>query len=407
MLESAKPQLRLLEIRPQQHEGRRYFRLRDPQQISNKVLLVPQTLAALLSFCDGTRTPHTLMLDFAAQYGSAIPMSIVDDLLATLDEALMLENERTAQARAQALLAYRQAHFRPPALAGLSYPAEASALWHLLQDYLEEVEEIPPLSPDWSSKVGLLSPHIDYPRGGKVYAEVWQRAAQAAREAELVVLFGTDHHGGDRFTLTRQNYATPYGLLPTYQPLINRLAEIIGEEAAFAGELRHRTEHSLELVAVWLHHMRGGAPVELVPILAGGFQHFLENGTTPAHDPQIHQVIEAIRQETVGRRVLVVASGDLAHVGSAFHGPPLNPAGREQVRTSDRDLITHMQAGDPEFFFGAIQQIRDQNNVCGVSPIYLTLRALGTVQGELRGYAICPADEHGTSVVTICGMVFQ
>ena len=32
---------------------------------------------------------------------------------------------------------------------------------------------------------GLVSPHIDYQRGGLVYAQVWRAAAQAAREAEL------------------------------------------------------------------------------------------------------------------------------------------------------------------------------------------------------------------------------
>ena len=34
----------------------------------------------------------------------------------------------------------------------------------------------------------------------------------------------------------------------------------VGADRAFAGELRHREEHALELIAVWLHHMRGGRP---------------------------------------------------------------------------------------------------------------------------------------------------
>lgn len=407
MYEDSKPQLRSLEIRPHQQQGQLYFRLRDPQQLSDKVLLVSQALAPLLALCDGTRTPHTLMLDFAAHYGWALPMSVIYELLQALDSALMLENERTAHARAEALLAYRQAHCRPPALAGISYPAAASDLWRLLQDYLEGVEGITPLTPDWSGQLGLLSPHIDYPRGGKVYAEVWQRAAQAACEADLAVVFGTDHYGRDLFTLTRQNYATPYGLLPTHQPLVNQLAQVIGEDAAFAGELRHRAEHSLELVTVWLHHMRRGTPIELVPILLGGFHAFMENGATPAHDLQIQRVVETIRQQTAGRRLLVIASGDLAHVGAAFNGPPLNPAARQRVHAADRELITHMQAGDPEKFFAAIKQIRDHNNVCGVSPIYLTLRTLGAVRGEEMGYAVCPADAQDTSIVTVCGMMFH
>ena len=117
---------------------------------------------------------------------------------------------------------------------------------------------------------GVISPHIDYPRGGLVYAAVWKQVAAMARAADLVVLLGTDHYSmGDRLTLTRQSYATPYGVLPTDTDIVNTLVEAVGEEEAFAGEFRNRSEHSLELVATWLHHVRGGEPVAMMPILTG------------------------------------------------------------------------------------------------------------------------------------------
>ena len=37
---------------------------------------------------------------------------------------------------------------------------------------------------------GLICPHIDYGRGGPVYAEAWKRAADAVQEADLVVMLG-------------------------------------------------------------------------------------------------------------------------------------------------------------------------------------------------------------------------
>ena len=72
---------------------------------------------------------------------------------------------------------------------------------------------------------------------------------------------GTDHSGNDRFSLTRQHYATPLGVMPTDLAPVDRLATVIGEKWAFAGELRHRQEHSLELPLVWLQFLRGGEPV--------------------------------------------------------------------------------------------------------------------------------------------------
>ena len=61
-------------------------------------------------------------------------------------------------------------------------------------------------------------------------------------------------------------YLFPYGVLPTNTATVDAIAKAIGEERAFAEELHHRTEHSVELAAVWLHHMRDGKPCQLVPI---------------------------------------------------------------------------------------------------------------------------------------------
>jgi hypothetical protein len=45
-------------------------------------------------------------------------------------------------------------------------------------------------------------------------------------------------------------------------------------------------DRALELVATWLHHMREGQPVELVPILVGGLHHYIYNGANPARPGQ-------------------------------------------------------------------------------------------------------------------------
>lgn len=406
------PKLRALSIRHHTQHGHPYLLLRDPQQITDASLLVPQPLAMVLAFCDGAHDVKEMVAAFHRHVGIELPLELVEELLAALDEGLMLENQRFFTAYERTLADYRNAPHRTAALAGLSYPEQQQQLWQLLQDYLEAVEQVEPLPIDWSRPVGLLSPHIDYPRGGAVYAQVWKRAAQIAKEAELVILLGTDHYGSDLFTLTRQNYATPYGVLPTARPIVDQLANVIGEEAAFAGELRHRGEHSLELVAVWLHHMRAGQPCALVPILCGGFHHFFQNGATPAQDPVIGKVIDTLRTVSQGRRTAVIASGDLAHVGPAFGGEPLTATGRARLRTADEQLIRHMVQGDVEGFFGAIRQMQDANNVCGVSPIYLTMRTLSAandtdLRGQHIGYATCPADDHGTSVVTVGGMIFH
>jgi AmmeMemoRadiSam system protein B len=403
---SNNPKLRPLDVRPVVHEGHHYILLRDPQQLSEHQLLVPQPLAAVLAFCDGHHDVPKMVAAFQQHYGIDLPEENVDELLEVLDTAVMLDNERAGEAYEAARAAFRSEPYRMPALAGPSYPADDKSLWRLLQDYLEDVGNIEPLAIDWTRPVGLLSPHIDFGRGSEVYAQVWKRAEQAAREAELVILLGTDHYGSDLFSLTQQNYATPYGVLPTDTTIVDQLAAVIGEAAAYAGELRHRGEHSLELVAVWLHHMRAGEPVPVVPILTGSFHPYMNDGVEPQDDETIRNVLATLRQAMQGKRVLVVASGDLAHVGPAFGGRPLTASSRQKLRTADEELITAMKAGDSAGFFATIRRVQNRNNVCGVAPISLTMQLVDDHAGEQWGYAICPADEKETSVVTVTGMLF-
>jgi AmmeMemoRadiSam system protein B len=294
-------------------------------------------------------------------------------------------------------------------MAGRSYPADPGDLRRLFDGYLEGANGRDARGRRLATGIGVISPHIDYRRGGHVYAAVWQEARDMAQAADLVILLGTDHFSmGDRLTLTRQSYATPYGVLPTNNTIVDALVAVIGEQEAFAGELRNRGEHSLELVANWLHHMRGGAPVELVPILTGSFDDFIAGRGNPAADVTLDALLATLRRQMTGRRAMVVASGDLAHMGPAFGGQPLDGTGRAQIKAADQELVKYLEAGSAEGFFATIRRERDRFNVCGVSPFYLMLRLLQSadVEGQLVAYDHCPADREDTSLVSICGMVF-
>lgn len=392
-----------IDIQRVMHDGHPHLLLRDPLQLAEQSLLIPLPLASVLGLCDGTQADaRALSAATAIRYGVSLKPGDIQDLLAALDQAFLLENRAYAQARERALTAYRQLPFRPPASAGSSYPAEPGELRRLLDTYLEEAGPLPPL-PQGS---GLVSPHIDYERGGLVYAQVWRQAAEIIRQADLALILGTNHFGDDGLlTLTRQNYATPYGTLPTAGAVVAKLAEVLGE-TAFEGELYHAREHSVELAAVWLHHMLDGKPCELVPVLCGSLERHLAGGVSAEADPVIHRFVSAFREATAGRRVVIIAAGDLAHVGPAFGGQPLDAAQCASLGAADDALIRQMCQGDAAGFWAAIRKVDNRNNVCGVSPIYLTLRLLAPAQGVRTGYAQCQADEAGTSAVSICGIVF-
>lgn len=406
---STNPTLRPLDFQPVSYQGKHLWLLRDPLRLSDRQLMLPPVLAQLLTYMDGTRDVTDIQAAFYREFGEPIDEEIVRETLAQLDEACLLENDRSQQAKQEQLAAYRSRPYRPPALAGVSYPADAEELRSLFDEYApaEAQDEDSP----WTGRA-IVSPHIDYERGGHVYAGVWHRAAAALAEAELVLLFGTDHYGGSgTVTLTQQAYATPFGVLPTAPDLVQALARAIGPRRAYDLELNHRQEHSVELSAVWLHYVYsqlGRDPAPMVPILCGSFQDFVHNGHHPAGNAALNAFVKTLRQETRARKVLAVASVDLAHVGPGFGDPfPVDERRRQKLATSDRRLIEALKDGDYARFYDEIAGVGDRYRICGFSSLYLMLRYLNGAQGREIAYEQCPADEQESTYVSICGLLLE
>ncbi len=399
--------VRPLDLQPVTHQGQRMWLLRDPLELADRQLILPPLLAHMLRYCDGRHTLPEIQQALSVDAGYAVPLSAIVDALAELDSAFLLENARAASAEKQQLDLYRAQPYRPPALADRSYPAQESDLKRTFAHYANGDD----LS-DWSNWQGrgIVSPHIDYQRGGPVYARVWQRSAESVLAADLVIILGTDHNGSPgSITLTHQPYATPFGVLPTDASVVDQLAGAIGVEAAFAEELHHRTEHSVELSAVWLHHVfheAGRTPCPMVPVLVGSFHHFLNNGAHPSQDATLQRFVGAMRRATAGWRVVVVGSVDLAHVGPAFGDTFDMDSGRRiDLLREDTVLMDAVMAGNADGFYERIAAVDDRNRICGFAPLYLMLSYLGPTSGQKVAYEQCPADDHNASLVSICGLL--
>lgn len=382
--------------------GRPMIVLRDPLGLSEQTVAVPQGLAPLLALCDGTRDEAGLRAALQVRAGIYLSPNKLADILKRLDEALLLDNASYRLARVRAQAEYRNAPYRPPALAGKSYPEDPVQLAALLDDLLAKA----PAGGVGVVARGLVSPHIDYPRGGAVYAEVWSRVAASARHADFALILGTDHQSeGALITLTRQSYATPFGVMPTETAAVDAVATAVGGDDAFAEELHHRSEHSIELAAVWLQHVRRGEPLPMLPVLCGSFERYTSTVADPAGDPALERAVEALRGILAGRRALVVAAGDLAHCGPAFGDPvAAGAAAKAQSAQADEALIEAIAQGQPGAFLAQIKAEGDRRHICGLAPIYLALRLLEPVRGEPAGYAQAPADAQGTSFVSVCGV---
>ena len=393
-----------MDSQPVAYQGQRYLSLRDPLGLAAEAVLVPESLAPLLALCDGSRDVGTLRTGLMLRTGTQTTESTIADLIRQLDAALLLENGTFRRASAEALEEYRRADSRSPSHAGLVYPAEPDELGATLAGYCEAVEDVAGDSTRQGTLVGMVCPHIDYERGHETYAALWRRAEPLIRDVEVAVIFGTDHAGGPgALTLTRQSYRTPLGVMATDVPTVDAMAEALGPERAYAEEIHHIKEHSIELALVWLHYALGRSCL-VVPVLCGSFQHFVAGEAEPDDDEAIAAALAALQQAVGRRRTLVIAAGDLAHMGPAYgNAAPVDALGRARLAAKDAESLEAVAKGDAAAFFSRSRTEGDARKLCGLPPIYLTLRYLDGAGGETLGYSQCAADAQGGSLVSIAG----
>ena len=403
------PKLRSINISRSQQHGQPVLVLQDPCGISDFMVVLPANILPVLELCDGTRDVAAIRSALELRLGLRVGPGYLEKLFAALDDALLMDSERFATAYEQALRLFRASPVRSPILADKVYPADPELLEQTIKQYFDGLSADVDRTGSIDSVRGLVSPHIDYQRGGSIYAGVWHRAAAAAREAELAIILGTNHQAGHKlFTLTKKSYATPWGELPVACDVVDAVACGLGEQEVYEEELSHRSEHSVEAAAVWLHYFTKGKGCELVPVLCGSFQRFIDEDRQPGNDDAINCFIDSLKKATSGRRTLIVAAGDLAHVGPAFGDIyPVGALERAKLSAADNELVTAIIRGDAEGVYQLVKQERDRRRICGLSAIYLTMKLLGETKGELTGYAQCPADQQGASFVSVCGIVFD
>ncbi|MCA9101541.1 MAG: AmmeMemoRadiSam system protein B [Planctomycetales bacterium] len=432
------PRLRPLEIFPIQHDGQTMFALRDPEGFTSTAVL-PYGGALLATLMDGTRSLAQLQDAFRQQSGHSVSLLELQRLVANLGEALLLDDERFARRRDVQLADYLAAPVRPAAHAGGAYADQPTALRAQL-DALFTHESGPGAVDDHANVNanngnptgngdgpaprlrGVLSPHIDLHRGGPAFAWAYKRLAEQS-DADTFVVFGTAH-GPMRslFSVSRKDFATPLGRVATDQQYIDHLAaawdNAEGESAAPIGSLfddepAHRNEHSIEFQVLFLQYLFGEQrPFRVVPILTGSFHQLIATRREPLEHPAVSRMVESLRSaepqftEATGRRVAYVSGGDLAHIGQRFGDPDLlTPERLDAQSQSDHTLLERACRGNAADFFAHVAEEADRNRICGLSPTYTMLCAMGSTTGELLAYDQA-VERDGSSCVSFASAAF-
>ena len=214
-----------------------------------------------------------------------------------------------------------QQRIRPPAVAGMFYPADPAQLTRDLDLMLEDAPgSVPPVPK------AIIAPHAGYIYSGPVAATVYAALRPARETITRVVLLGPTHRVPVRGLALpdADGFATPLGAI-----------EVDAQAAAKVGRLAHVTlsapahalEHSLEVHLPFLQKVL--ARFRIVPLAVGH-----------ASAEQVAQVLDVLWG---GAETLIVVSSDLSHY------LPYDDAQAADRRTSDSILklspsITHDQA---------------------------------------------------------------
>lgn len=413
-----RPKLRSLAARRLEHMGQLFVVLEDPLRLCpNPVVLALDVFNEVVRHFNGRnslRDIQTLVLESTSQY---LEMAAIQQLVDQLDQALALESP----AYAVAVRSFLDATERPAALAGLSYASEPKRLRSDLDRFFKArdgagVLALPPPAArngddDRSAKPRLraiVSPHIDFPRGGPVYTWAYKTLVERS-DADVFVILGVAHqHCRRRFVLTRKDFATPLGVVSTDREYVDRLAEAAGAHL-FDDELTHRSEHSIEFQAVFLKHVLGDRPFTIVPILVGSFHDLLRRGADPIDAPDVRKFVEALRaaEAASGKKVAYIGGIDLCHVGPEFGDrEPVDGPTLERVRAFDTAMLGRATALDAKGWFETAGRVDDRWRVCGLSATYTMLHALGPSTGAVLQYDQAVNPER-TCCVTFASVAFE
>jgi hypothetical protein len=405
-----RPKLRPLRGRELVHDGRAYIALECPLGIfAGPLLVASEWFHQVVRHFDGTNTLRAIQARLAQETMQLVPLEQLQALAADLDRALALDSPTLTRF----LDDYRGQPIRPAAYAGASYAGTDRALRAQLTRFFADPEGagIPAeRNGDARPRVrGILSPHIDFGRGGTTYTYAYKELVERS-DADVFVIFGVAHSPcRRRFVVTRKDFETPLGLVRTDQEFVDSLRASAGP-TIFDDELVHRREHSVEFQVVFLQYLLGGRrEFSIVPILVGSFHDLMRRPGGPIADPEVARFVAAVRQAEAsrGKKIAYIGGIDLCHVGPQFGDPgPVLDATLDEVRRFDTALLDCARAADPAGWFGHAAKVDDRYRVCGLSATYTMLHAMGPAQGRLLKYRQAVDDER-TCCVTLASMAYD
>jgi AmmeMemoRadiSam system protein B len=377
--------------------------IRDPFRFSDAMLVIPPPLVECLQCFDGAQTELDLRAALVRITGDLEVGELGQHLIDTLSRAGFLEDAESARMQEARKREFAAASVREPAHAGSAYPAEASEVRGVMEEYLKGVE-----APPADGLFAIAAPHVSPVGGWQSYRAAYGMLRPEHKNRTFVIL-ATSHYGEpDRFGLTRKAFRTPLGDAQPDTALVDWLAARGGAGVQME-DYCHSFEHTVELQVIFLQHMLG-PEVKILPVLVGSFARSIYRGGAPEDDDKVRAFFDALSElrEREGDRLFWVMGVDMAHMGARYHDRFEAVAGEgemQEVAERDEKRIERINQLDAGGFWELVRERQDDLKWCGSAPFYTFLKTAGKARGELLSYEQWNIDDR--SVVSFAGMSFR
>lgn len=265
---------------------------------------------------------------------------------------------------------------RPPAVAGLFYPAQPDVMERGLDGFFT------PGGVEKQDFAGALIPHGGWRYSGQLVA----RTLEQTRLANRILIFAPKHHalGVDWGVCPASRWNLPGRPMEGDESMSRALVEAVPRFKL--DSLAHEREHSIEVVLPFLSRLAPGAHV-VGAVMQGGNRFLAESAK------QLAEWIASLPQ-----RPSLIASSDLNHYAS-----------QDDTLRVDQLVVEALRALDPEEMLNIVRENRI--SMCGAIPcafMMMTLRELGLLNRCATVGHATSADAGGEtkSVVGYCGMLF-
>jgi AmmeMemoRadiSam system protein B len=403
------PKLRYLESFPVSSQGGNYVCLRDPLNMTDKVVFLPLGAFFAVSLFDGKHSIRDIQAAFWKRFGQLLYTEKIEEMIKQLDANLFLDSERFGQHKSNLEKAFANCPTRPAAHAGTSYPIDPAELRDTLAAHFEKVRRQGDLPEQQEGMaVALIAPHIDLRVGGTCYAWVYDQIRDA--DFDLFVILGTAHAETRHFfAATFKDYETPLGVVKTNRSLLEKLKQHYGDRL-FEDEFVHKQEHSIEFQTVFLKYILADrGEFEILPILCGSFHRMIQERQSPHEVGEFQSFVDSLKEllRDSGRRICLIAGADLAHIGLRFGDPsPTDELELQKLKREDEAKLRFVTQRDPEGFWDSIAQDLDRRRICGFPCIYTLLNLMEAREGRLLKYD--QMDDRNTgSAVSYASVVFH